>query len=513
METFKIVAEVSYQNKEFYVLINRSCQKYFLRKLEDGSMIYPTMDEFKALFSKFNRTKVNYAMLKGFRERFNINPKIITKIGEKIILVSLSAAMVFSFASCTLMDDVIPVEETSQVASINNDTKSFYERMGYKFEKIAGCEEPYYIIRQSTDLSNGKKKIHIKDRAEFAKYAKTPLSPSYDEVIETLSKNDKVPDEYKKILLDGLRNMKEGLPDLDLTILNFNLNRLEIIKVTEEEMAEVTNKNFSGMFNCLTAKVYFIGDEDDTLNTYTLLHECLGHASTEAEIEGIPIDEYVDFGFGYELKELGVVISDYDYTVRFVKSERENKKDDSIYGLLGFGLEEGKADAIANIAIDGTMIGGPYEPADEMLRIILRTIDMDLTEFINNGGTAYLNRKMQEKGIDNSLQAITTIDIFDDIIQGKDDEFRITEGMPQIEQNMIEFIIDYAVDQIRSGKMTKKEVIAKFSDIISDSKLEIIHIYLDGIEDIDVSKLEEDVIDSLDRISVGDQATEFKQYR
>ncbi len=49
MIKYKIIARINFETKDFYVLTNKSHNKYFLRILEDESLIYPTLDEYNKL--------------------------------------------------------------------------------------------------------------------------------------------------------------------------------------------------------------------------------------------------------------------------------------------------------------------------------------------------------------------------------------------------------------------------------------------------------------------------------
>lgn len=496
MESFKIISEIEYKGKSFYILINRANQKYFLKKVEDGSMMYPTMDEFIELYSVFNKVKFDYALLDGFRKKFEFVPQVIKKIGKEVTLISLSVAISIAVASCGISSrSVEPIPaETSEYASFETmNTEEKYEYLGYKFEQYEGYKDQrFYRLLEYIDYGDNRKVIHPKTFTEFAELIGTEISPSFETTIETLVNNPNIPDDYKEILKNGLERLSEKLPDMDLTILNYNLCRMEIIKTTLDDLKELTQNNYIGMFNPETGKVYFIEDEKDYMNQFTLLHECLGHASTEADIK-MPYNEHIDFAGGYDLDTLEVWASNYNFTL--TPYTDSDGKEYLGFGLMGFGLEEGKADMIADKAMEGKILGGSYEPADETLRIMLDTLGISITDFINGDGIYYLNSVMQQNNIQDSLRYIISMDVFDDCL--KEAEIRITEGEANITQNIVEFILDYADDKIKSGEMTKEEMVQKCTELFENSSLDVIHVYLDYLENINMEDLESQVIDEI----------------
>ena len=55
MEIFRAIARIKYKNDTFCVLVNKICQMYFIKELEDGSVMYPTEDEYKELNYIFSK--------------------------------------------------------------------------------------------------------------------------------------------------------------------------------------------------------------------------------------------------------------------------------------------------------------------------------------------------------------------------------------------------------------------------------------------------------------------------
>ena len=76
METFKLIAKIKYKGQRFCILINRACQKYFIKELEDGSISYPTVEEFVELSDSLNNIDRKMYFL-GFGEKYRFDPKVI----------------------------------------------------------------------------------------------------------------------------------------------------------------------------------------------------------------------------------------------------------------------------------------------------------------------------------------------------------------------------------------------------------------------------------------------------
>ena len=70
MEEFKIVMQVLYNENKYVVLLNSKHQKYFLRILDDGEFMYPTMQEFTELYNIFANDKIKQKCYqKDFQEK------------------------------------------------------------------------------------------------------------------------------------------------------------------------------------------------------------------------------------------------------------------------------------------------------------------------------------------------------------------------------------------------------------------------------------------------------------
>ena len=74
MERYKIIAKIEYKGKLFYILTNKYYNKYFLRIMEDESVMYPTLEEYLELDRIFNNNfliNLNYLIspIKYVREK------------------------------------------------------------------------------------------------------------------------------------------------------------------------------------------------------------------------------------------------------------------------------------------------------------------------------------------------------------------------------------------------------------------------------------------------------------
>ena len=129
---------------------------------------------------------------------------------------------------------------------------------------------------------------------------------------------------------------------------------------------------------------------------------------------------------------------------------------------------------------------------------MLETFGITIEDYINNGGVTYLNKIMLENGIVEPLKYISTLDIFQTIAENQSIE--AVNEVPDFTANLVDFIINYSVAKLKSGEMTKEELISKFSEIFENSKYELIHIYCDEIENIKLDDIENSMIEQIEII-------------
>lgn len=430
METYRVLLNISYKGKRFKVLSNKYYQKYFLRILDDGSLMYPTFDEFKELYQiyttkkyydiKKDEDKIVYHKDKGYtkQKKLKLDPKVIIK----------NAIYPLSVAICA-------VEAGILIQSFNISTSTPKQ-----------ISDGVYILEEYTDengitapicsFSEFVEKLDVKD-------------PSYEQVKELIEQKDNLSNKYKEWLITGLDNIEQKLGDIDLSVLYYNISRMNIIDQDYDEMRE--NSMINGTEAYFDPETWTVAVNGDEVDSQTLCHEVLGHGISEAYNEGK----------GYTSSKLTVFSNIEQYSV--------------VYSY-GMAIEEAKAEMISEIAC-GIPFGeynSSYNQSMEFLRICMETTGVTLQDIIQKG-VPYLIEKMEENDIDYPIDHIENMDAFFITMLNSSEVLQVQ--LPGEEFNFMtalgNYMLDYVDDKIVEGEDV--EILSQEAyDIVNDSYFEYV---------------------------------------
>lgn len=477
MEIFRAIARIKYKDNTFCVLINKKLQKYFIKELEDGSIMYPTEDEYKELIRIFNQKQELTAF-------FNIgkNYRIVPKVIAKGVAIGALAVVLGVMATPYSLNENEFGEYESTITEEKATLEGVYQKGGYDFHSLDGYEDyRIYRIHKAVGTKSGLRIIECQNFDEFSDFISTKSNPTYTDLIKTLKSNQNVDDKYKAWLLEGIKNLEKSLPDVNLTVLNYNLNRLKL-KETTLEALNTDGEKLVGRFDPETGEAYFIDAGDEESNKFVVFHEVLGHGISEATIERdakdtIKFGEYTDFNI--EINRERIVISDSIFIMKVLEQPiaikqdgensgglAENESTEHVeYFYIGQGIEEGKADIIAKMAMGNDKIKGhPYIEQSEQLRIMCEAVGLDFEDYISNGGAEILSQKMQENDVENSLIYIVANDSY--VSAMKNGSIEIIDPRDTFKENILAFFKDYADNKIKSGE-SREEIVKKFSQILA----------------------------------------------
>lgn len=475
MEEYRILSNIKFKGKKFLVLSNKNYEKYFLRVLEEDKLGYPEIEEFAELYKIYNTYDINKVYCFNLpiimnREnkksgKINIEPKVWVK-GT---LVSLAMAIALSgcaqdrvIASSSQSNSElentsssitvqIPMEEESSSIEItepedNQDSQTEEEQedfiiqdlnsYGINTEKLT--DNVYMIKEFFSD-------VYCTDVNEFKKYVDLK-NPTYEDVKNIVINNKDIPEQYQEWLVEELDNLQESMPDLDLTVLAYNMQRTKIIYQTDEEIQAVASENTMAYFVRQTGEVVV---NPDTATKWIIAHEVLGHGLTEAE---------VDYN-GSKIQKLTkmptvIVKEDGTYTIE----------------LFGNSMEEAKAERIAELASKESLGENlAYVSEEEQIRVFLEAIDMSLEEFIAKGNYG-LYMKMKEVGIENPLEYIECADVN---LQSKEQDFAldgIDDEDKDIKGNIRRFFTEMAKIWLQQGESVD-DICARVKEIMKNPNI------------------------------------------
>ena len=420
-------------------------------------------------------------------QKCKITPKLIKKSG---ILVALSMTLLVN--GCTNQvfsnnNNEISVEETNLHEKDFFIVENMLKKQGYDFHILYNYDKEK-LYRIHIDFSKlDEKSIECQNFEEFYKYIDTEINPTYDDVKNTINKNNNLSDKYKKWLIEGIDNLEKYMPKVNLTVLNFNMNRLKIKEMTTKELNERTNnKRLAGVFDSETGEAYIVNDKDEKNNKFIFYHEIFGHGISEASFK-----RNVNEDNESNIKKEKIKISTSFLAMKILNENKVNGNSQFLY--IGEGFGEGLADQIAKYSLDDDKIKGhPYIETSEQLRIMCETVGLSLEEYISNGGAEILSKKMQEVGITNSLMYIVSNDVY--VSAMKSEAINLISKDDTFEANILSFFKDYYKSKIAKGE-DKEEIVKKLSKILFKGG-DFIHSTFND-EKIDYSKLndefEEDV--------------------
>lgn len=366
---------------------------------------------------------------------------------------------------CELVSDLVSVvsDEAEKAEMIALKEKSLYTTFsswGYELEKI---DSNYYkVIRD-----NNQNITYCDSIDDFKKYVDVK-NPTFEDVRNAIYENPSITSEYQDILIEGLNNLEIQNNDLDLTILYYNIKRLEFVEISVSEMMDKIG--FSGAYyNVEDGKVFV----DSNRTPYVVLHEVLGHAISD--IKMAIGDDYV-----FYMPDCLAVKVDFD-------------NDDYSFEFLGTSLEEGKADLVANKAYNTTM-QGPYDMEAEQLRIFNEVSNTSLNEFINNGVVGLVSN-MKENDIDKPVEYIMSVDSLLDCVQ---ERILIVPEENTMKYNMTEFFKDYADDKINAGtdRANIEDYIEEIFDASDYEHIEAGELFI--YDSVDVDELKDHVVGEID---------------
>lgn len=436
MEKWKIIGRVKHKGDTYIIFINKKYTKFFMKISENGKLDYPTLTEYNELAAQYSFDsclRINH----GYKKHtFSIEPKIY--VGKKLTSLALAASMIFGISGCSSPKDALTeFAENGVCLEQMEDDSSMYKMTGVDITKI----NRFNSLNINADhFSNKSFKTCVP--GTFYKYYGVEKA-GWNEVYNTLE-NANIPDKIKKIIYDGLKKLEKSNFNMDLTVLNYNLEKLTV-KFVEKEALPL---GVAGMFvaDGSIVSINKTADLDDPATKLILLHEILGHGMTMA----------------YAPENGGISCSLYDsyYTID------DNKLTGS--GKLGMSIFEAIPDIISALA-SGTKLDcqeGGYEIEVYTLQAISASLNCEISD-IANYGVDYLIKLMQENKIDDPYSYIMSIDTqFDFGYQSQ------VEGIlddSTCETLLVEYFSEWSEERLKDG-YAKDELIDEAQTAILNAK-------------------------------------------
>jgi hypothetical protein len=501
---YKWLGRINFQGNKFNIYKDNKYRKFYLKIIEKEevvNLVYPTLEEFESLNKMFGMNNIKKIMcftdqkdLKlSDRKKVKFIPKIITKTG----LVSLSVALMLcgcksqsSNDNMTNLVDKLAEQETKKetkkegriVTSEESMTdEEILEHYGRQVDKI---ENGIYALKKA---KIGDKTYKIcKDVNEFKESVGIEGTTSYDDLLNAITNNENITGRYEEWLKEAITNLSQNkeFDGVDFSVLLYNIQRMKILEKTPEEIkTEAQNLVARAYFDQFTGEVAV---NSENITKIVFLHEALGHATTEVIVEE---GENIYF-------RTKAIISVLDRKENGVVNKIDNI-------MIGDGIEEGKADCLAEAALNYTEIcSSGYSIEKETFREFKETLGLSWKDIINNGMTLKILAKMSEQGIKEPIQYIDNSDMlhYVEIFEEIDEEITF-------QNNIGGFLVEYAEAQLEKGRAVE-EITTQISQMIQKS--EYYDSYIGGTmtDFTNMQNYEKQIITSIENLKEQDKENE-----
>lgn len=384
MKEFTIIDSITFNEKKFKILEGNNLI-YMLEEDDQGNLLYPKYEDY-ILYIKLQNI-INSPMLlnletndeKNIKDETYINEyknkriNIIPKVLYKGMLITLTSALLLS--GCAQTGNINPVENPeSNTQAYVLQLEEEGQKNGYHID-ASDFNVPFIKSGFVEDFKNDT--YFCRNSSEFAIKAHITGEYTYDDVRKCFEENESIPQQFKDYIFEGLDNMEEELPCLNLTALYYNASRIKFIEVNAEQMGSDTTL---AKFNIGNQSLLYNPEISNGYEKFTIAHEVLGHGSLESTC--VADGQLVYYGF------MTPIVVEVDDNVVQDKN-------------IGVSYTEAAANMLARIASKEEFTN-IYNYAEEELRIIQKRCNLTTDELFNSRGIN-LYEKMYKNDIDNPI--------------------------------------------------------------------------------------------------------------
>ena len=489
LDSFRLIGKYIWNNKEFLLFSNDNCFRFPIRVLDNGSLIYPTLEEFEFFYKTFCfSNKEFYIFNKGKSQRdfetgknVRFTPKVINNgrlipVATALVILGLTGYTIKTFSEPYDPSPVSPIEYQVETTTVDNSSEEisdaeFCRRLGFKVEEL-----PCGLLKLNGDKDDTIAGTinEIDDR----------LGPpvSYEDVINTISQNEKINDDCKEIFISGLENLEKNGLNLDLRILNYNMRRLNILELPRSEIQKRTGvDNILALFNPKDGNMYLSNDNDPIVKEKrigAIRHEGIGHGETTA---------ILDDGKTTIISKMFVANVVGKGDARVVSSN-----------MIGMSTSEAIAEMITAYAQDGNYEIS-YDAELFQLDFIKDLLNLDDVYIIENGTTGVINA-MSEFGFEKPQNYIVNMDAETAALQSNIDEY---QGIT-VAKNVSELVAEYTDIRLSKGDSIE-EIKNSIKNAFENSRFdgEVVVNSIKRMDVCNIEELKEEILSSLDNRQQG----------
>lgn len=251
---FKKLFAITYNNKKFLILVDENHRKTFLEVASDGKYIYPTYEDYLALYDIYNNH--NYDILCDLR-KLSYKEAVKYKLGVLLVAAGIYGFCLGSAIKADVDAKTLNISYTQQVKEVSRDSETLAQLYGND-----------WITR--------------------------------DDVIRVINENDNLSERYKQIAIETMDNLLSLDSNVNLRIYYENMKDVKITELTYDELVKKINASAAGCYFRQSNEIYltteYLGDYAIAAHEFT--HSAF---SLSDVIDGQRI--VIGDDFGYSLNE------------------------------------------------------------------------------------------------------------------------------------------------------------------------------------------------------------------
>lgn len=385
MIEYRILSYIFYKNKQYIVLNDKKNKYFFLENdVNNNTKKYISLNELVELSNRICKKEPNIMQFLFNRkktEKIKIVPKVI--IGGVLIPLTFSILQVVSYTNPN--NEITENISYTSVQELDSDSQQrldeFYHTIEYdmdtfELESIEGNNQ-LTIIYDSAGLDSV--------------FNNTKGDVTYDDIREAIN-NLEMPEQYKDIYITLANNLERQYPGMDLRIWLNNLNSLNIVELTNEELKTKYNVEY-GAYDKITNTIYLQSDYE--------------------YIPGSEEYQIIVHEFCHPIKTSQFTIGTTDYITRFSTDYDNyfiiNEAMNSILALRSYDQEE-------------TRIA--YTLPSHMIEIMIECMDNYSIEDYVNEDLSYFIEKLNETNGDNlAIEMLNLIELHTEDTKDNDIHF------------------------------------------------------------------------------------------
>lgn len=285
MKEYRKVLAFTYKNNKYNMYLDK-CNKHFFLKVDNkGNLHYITTKELLELLKLFtHKRKIYDAKNDSLKEKIKIVPKIINGGMATILSLSLLTSCVSAYN-----DEHKEVENIQESSLIDEKTVLEYISNNDLIPDEEATRDTYF----EADMLNY---LDIYDM-DYLNLVYDDTFVNKEQLYEVLANNKSIAEKYKKMIYNYIDSITEKYPNACLKILYENLKTIEIIDVSEEEIADISHEGSLGCYDIETNKMYMLDYytyDAESWQNEIFYHE-LSHALRSKTLNKDGKDIYIQF--------------------------------------------------------------------------------------------------------------------------------------------------------------------------------------------------------------------------